>query len=407
MAEKLKQAKVSDLTFDDKNFNKHTEYGMSLIEKSLRNNGAGRSILIDKNNRIIAGNGVVETASQIGLEDVQIVESDGTKIIAVKRTDIDLDSKQGREMALADNATGAADLQWDAEELQKAMDEFAITPQDWGVFSNNDGSAFFDGERNGERNDEYNEFEDKFKPKLTTDDCYTPTEVYDEVVKYVRNIVGDTPEFVRPFYPNGNYQTFNYPKDCVVVDNPPFSIYAEIVRWYLAHDIKFFLFAPANTQIVANAEVTYVVMGTSFVYENGAVVGSAFTTNILGDMAFTTAPDLCESIERVNGKEPANLPIYGYENAITPALIRKIARIEFSAKRNEVAEISNLDALKEKGKSLFGRGWLLSDRKEAERKEKERKEKERKENYLHLSEREKEIIKRLNAIGEQEDEFSQ
>ena len=132
MAE-IKEAKISDLVFDDKNFNKHTEYGMSLIEKSIRNNGAGRSILIDKNNRIIAGNGVTEIAGQIGLEDVQIVETDGTKIIAVKRTDIDLDSKQGREMALADNATGAADLQWDAEELQKAMDEFAITPQDWGV----------------------------------------------------------------------------------------------------------------------------------------------------------------------------------------------------------------------------------------------------------------------------------
>lgn len=133
MAEKLKQAKVSDLTFDDKNFNKHTEYGMSLIEKSLRNNGAGRSILIDKNNRIIAGNGVVETAAQIGLEDVQIVETDGTKIIAVKRTDIDLDSKQGREMALADNATGAADLQWDAEAIAEVEEEFDIDAGDWGV----------------------------------------------------------------------------------------------------------------------------------------------------------------------------------------------------------------------------------------------------------------------------------
>jgi hypothetical protein len=107
MAE-IKEAKISDLVFDDKNFNKHTEYGMSLIEKSIRNNGAGRSILIDKNNRIIAGNGVTEIAGQIGLDDVQIVESDGTKIIAVKRTDIDLDSKQGREMALADNATARA-----------------------------------------------------------------------------------------------------------------------------------------------------------------------------------------------------------------------------------------------------------------------------------------------------------
>ena len=133
MAEKLKKAKVSDLTFDDKNFNKHTEFGMSLIEKSLRNNGAGRSILIDKNNRIIAGNGVVETAAQIGLEDVQIVESDGTKIIAVKRTDIDLDSKQGREMALADNATAAVDLEWDADAIADVSAEFDIDVSGWGV----------------------------------------------------------------------------------------------------------------------------------------------------------------------------------------------------------------------------------------------------------------------------------
>lgn len=130
MAE-IKEAKISDLVFDDKNFNKHTEYGMSLIEKSIRNNGAGRSILIDKNNRIIAGNGVTEIAGQIGLDDVQIVESDGTKIIAVKRTDIDLDSKQGREMALADNATGAADLQWDEEAIAKAVEDFNIDPKEW------------------------------------------------------------------------------------------------------------------------------------------------------------------------------------------------------------------------------------------------------------------------------------
>ena len=132
MAE-IKEAKISDLVFDDKNFNKHTEYGMRLIEKSIRNNGAGRSILIDKNNRIIAGNGVTEIAGQIGLEDVQIVETDGTKIIAVKRTDIDLDSKQGREMALADNATGAVDLAWDEEQIQFAEEEFGMVAEEWGV----------------------------------------------------------------------------------------------------------------------------------------------------------------------------------------------------------------------------------------------------------------------------------
>lgn len=130
---KLKDAKLKDLVFDNKNFNKHTEFGMSLIEKSLRNNGAGRSILIDKNNRIIAGNGVTEVAGQIGLDDVQIVETDGTKIIAVKRTDIDLDTKQGREMALADNATGAADLQWDADAIADVESEFDIDASAWGV----------------------------------------------------------------------------------------------------------------------------------------------------------------------------------------------------------------------------------------------------------------------------------
>lgn len=120
---KEKQTTIEDLEFDDKNFNRHTEFGLSLVEKSLRQNGAGRSILIDKNNRIIGGNGVVEVAGQIGMNKVRIVESDGTEIIAVKRTDIDLDSKQGREMALADNATGAADLQWDYDQLRQELDE--------------------------------------------------------------------------------------------------------------------------------------------------------------------------------------------------------------------------------------------------------------------------------------------
>lgn len=124
-------AKISDLKFDDKNFNKHTEYGMSLIEKSLRENGAGRSILIDKDNNIIAGNGVVESAGQIGLDKVKVVETTGDEIIAVKRTDISLNSKKGRKLALADNSTAKADLEWDFENI---LDE--LTPEeakDWGV----------------------------------------------------------------------------------------------------------------------------------------------------------------------------------------------------------------------------------------------------------------------------------
>lgn len=122
---------ISDLRFDDKNMNDHTEYGMALIEKSLRDFGAGRSILIDKNNNIIAGNGVVEAAGNIGLEDMKIVETTGDKIVAVKRTDIELNSKAGRGLAMADNATSGADLSWNKGNIEEVSEEFDIDPGDW------------------------------------------------------------------------------------------------------------------------------------------------------------------------------------------------------------------------------------------------------------------------------------
>ena len=122
---------ISDLRFDDKNFNDHSEYGMSLLEKSLQDFGAGRSILIDKNNNIIAGNGIIEAAGNIGLEDMQIVETTGDKIVAVKRTDIELNSKKGRGLAMADNATSAANLSWNKGNIEEVSEQFDLDPGEW------------------------------------------------------------------------------------------------------------------------------------------------------------------------------------------------------------------------------------------------------------------------------------
>ena len=121
----MKETKIHDLIPDDNNFNEGTQYGQHLIEESLRKFGAGRSVLIDKNNRIIAGNKTIENAAAIGLEDVIVVETTGDKIVAVKRTDVDLDSKEGREMALADNATGMANLKLDYDALEREAEKFA------------------------------------------------------------------------------------------------------------------------------------------------------------------------------------------------------------------------------------------------------------------------------------------
>lgn len=115
---KITEGKINVLIPDDLNANKGTEFGQHLVEESLRKFGAGRSILLDKNNRIIAGNKTIENAGSIGLEDIIIIETTGNQIIAVKRTDIDLDSKQGREMAIADNATAKVNISWDDDVLQ-------------------------------------------------------------------------------------------------------------------------------------------------------------------------------------------------------------------------------------------------------------------------------------------------
>ena len=132
----MSKVKISDLTPDDKNYNKGTQFGNSLIEKSLRKFGAGRSILLDKNNRIIAGNKTIENAYTIGLDDVLIVETTGNQIVAVKRMDIDLDSKIGRELALADNASAKANIEWDYDNIQQ---DWEIAEQEeWGI----DNSAF-------------------------------------------------------------------------------------------------------------------------------------------------------------------------------------------------------------------------------------------------------------------------
>ena len=133
MVNKIIEANVEVLIPDNKNFNKHTEYGMHILEESIRKFGLGRSILIDKNNRIIAGNGVVETASQIDLDKVLVVETDGNTLVAVKRKDIDLDSAKGRELALADNATGKANLAWDEDLISDISAQFNFEPGDWGV----------------------------------------------------------------------------------------------------------------------------------------------------------------------------------------------------------------------------------------------------------------------------------
>ena len=123
------------ITPDRKNANKGTERGRYMVEASLRETGAGRSIVLDKDGRIIAGNKTFEAASDIGLP-VRIVETDGRELVAVKRTDLDLDDDTGtaRKLAYYDNRAGQVGLEWDAEimlgDIGAGLDLSAMFRQD-------------------------------------------------------------------------------------------------------------------------------------------------------------------------------------------------------------------------------------------------------------------------------------
>lgn len=116
---------INDLKQDHKNARKRTNQSAELIQESLKRYGAARSIVIDEDNRILAGNGTIEGAKAAGIKNVRIIETDGDEIIAVKRTGLSEHDKVG--LALADNRT--SDLSdWDAEMLHQLSEEQDISP---------------------------------------------------------------------------------------------------------------------------------------------------------------------------------------------------------------------------------------------------------------------------------------
>ncbi len=224
---------------------------------------------------------------------------------------------------------------------------------------------------------DYEGFVDKFKPKKTTDDCYTPPKVYEAVASWVAEEYGvDRASMLRPFRPGGDYQAEEYPEGCCVVDNPPFSILSQIVRFYLREGVPFFLFAPALTLFsgVAAEGARFLTCDCDIVYENGASVRTSFVTS-LGDCLVRTAPDLTRRVmaavaetQRERKGEPLPKYAYPYE-LLTSARGSYLSKwgVDFRVPVGEACFVRALDSQKAAGKAVFGGGLLLSERAAAER----------------------------------------
>ena len=420
-------AEQQKITLDKRNYRKHNDANKKIIRKSLEELGAGRSVLIDNEGSLIAGNGVYEQAKKLKIP-VRVVETDGSELVVVKRTDLQTNDEKRKKLALADNA--ASDLsEWDEDPLRADWTNEALA--DWGVELPDEieemsaeeiarkEAEFRERMAAGEiseEDEEYQKFCDKFKPKKTTDDCYTPEIVYEAVSDYVAKTYNvKRAAFVRPFYPNGDYKREKYPKGCVVVDNPPFSILAEILQFYKEKQIAFFLFAPTLTLFSSSSSSCALPCGVAITYENGANVNTSFLTSFEADtIRLKSAPELYRAVKAANDKNLAQmrkeLPKYNYPlELVTAPNVARYSRlgIEFVVPKAESVAVSRLDEQKEKGESaVYGKGYLIGERVRAEREraereraereraERERAERERAETW-HLSEREKAIIKTL------------
>jgi hypothetical protein len=121
-----KKISITDLKQDSRNANKGNEAGAKKLKSSISKLGIGRGILVDKDNNIIAGNHVVQEAIAQGYENVIIVPTDGKTLVVTQRTDVAIDSKKGRELAISDNVTAKEGIEFDFDTLDDIMTEFDI-----------------------------------------------------------------------------------------------------------------------------------------------------------------------------------------------------------------------------------------------------------------------------------------
>ena len=250
--------------------------------------------------------------------------------------------------------------------------------------------------------EDYDAFTDKFVAKKTTDDCYTPEPVYRAVLDFVGTLTPlDGRPIVRPFFPGGDFVTYEYPKDCVVVDNPPFSILSKIIRFYSAHSVPFFLFGPALTLFTApDCDLTYIIADADIIYDNGAVVRTGFITNLPSDIRIWCCPQLKQAIMKAQETPSKAKKGFVYpDNIVTAATLGKITahQTELIIYKRSCQYIRDSDSAAAQGRSLYGGGFILSDRAAAERAAAERAAAERAAaSRLNISPRERLLIEHLN-----------
>jgi len=139
----IEKVKISTLINDPNNARKHDAKNIMAIKGSLAKFGQQKPIVVNDKNIVIAGNGTLQAASEMGWSDIDVVRST-------------LDGFNATAYALADNRTSEL-AAWDVDNLNQQLAQLDI-----GGFDIK-GIGFDDGDFKGEDNDDESE---KYSAKM-------------------------------------------------------------------------------------------------------------------------------------------------------------------------------------------------------------------------------------------------
>lgn len=210
---------------------------------------------------------------------------------------------------------------------------------------------------------------------------------------------------VRPFWPGGDFENFDYPADCVVIDNPPFSIMTKVVKFYEDHGIDYFLFAPHLTCIGIRPATSHICVGVGVTYENGAIVSTSFVSS-KGPL-IRSAPDLYRILDEANAanikaKKAPPKPVYTYpDNVMTSSAVALFSKYGIEYREDIGVFVRAMDAQRGAGKSIFGAGYIVPEEAARKAQEAARKAQKEKARRWELSTRELAALKAAEEAAKQ------
>jgi DNA modification methylase len=112
----LTTTKIAELSLDPSNVRKHSRRNLDAIKASLRKFGQQKPIVVDAKGIVLAGNGTLTAAQELGWTEIQIVR---TELAGVEAT----------AFAIADNRTAEL-AEWEEDKLSQVLQSLKVEDAD-------------------------------------------------------------------------------------------------------------------------------------------------------------------------------------------------------------------------------------------------------------------------------------